>query len=149
MRAAFLQLLLIAALTVGAALAINQWHPNRPPLYFNPKALQEGEVDIAKAIEWSEAGELVWIDARPRAKYEAGHVEGAILLNEQDDFNLLLMESIAELQNNFDKRFVVYCATEICAASRRVANLLRERGFPEVYTLNGGVISLREVGLLE
>ena len=149
MRAILCQLAVIAALSVGGALAINAWHPNRPPLHFNPKALQEGEVELATVQDWLSAGEVVWIDARPRAKYEAGHVEGAILLNEQDDFNLLLMESIAELQNNFDKRFVVYCATEICAASRRVAELLRERGFPEVYVLNGGIEPLREAGLLE
>ena len=143
----FIQLLAIAVLSAGAAFAVHLWHPNRPALYFVPQQLEEGEVELAKALEWHREGRVVWVDARPRVKYEQGHVEGALLLNEQDDFNALLLEVWDTVQNNADKPFVVYCASETCAASKRVADLLMDRGLPDVWVLNGGVESLREAGL--
>lgn len=143
-----LQLLVLGAVMAGGALAVWAWHPKAPPLYFFVDEIKEGEIELAQAQEWLQAGELVWVDARPRKKYEAGHLEGAILLNEQDDFNLLLMESWDTLQNSFDKRFVIYCGSETCGSSRRVAELLRDRGFPEVHVLHGGEKGLREAGLL-
>ncbi len=149
MRAVALQLVAIAALAAAGAIAVYAWHPERPPLYFNPHELKEGEVDLAQAQEWAAAGELVWVDARPRKQYEAGHVDGAILLNERDDFNALLMDVWDDLQNSADKYFVIYCGLASCKSSERVAQLLRDLSFPEVYVLNGGVETLRRGGLLK
>jgi rhodanese-related sulfurtransferase len=148
MRQIVIQLVVFGALSVSGALAIRQWHPKAPPLYFFADEVKEGEIDLAQAKEWAEAGELVWVDARPRTKFDAGHIEGALLINEQDDFNLLLMDAWDTLQNNFDKRFVIYCGSETCGSSRRVAELLQDRGFPEVHVLHGGEKALREAGLL-
>lgn len=143
-----LQMVSLGLVTTAGALAVKAWHPKAPPLYFYADQVKEGEIEIAQAREWLAAGEMVWIDARPRNKFEAGHVDGAVLLNEQDDFNLLLMDSWDTLQNSFDKKFVVYCGSNTCASSQRVADLLRDRGFPEVYVLHGGEEGLREAGLL-
>jgi rhodanese-related sulfurtransferase len=144
-----LQLLLLGALSCGGALAVRAWHPRAPLLYPIAGQIKEGEIDLQQALAWRAAGRLLWIDARPRAQYEAGHIEGAVLLNEQDDFNLLLMDSWATLQNNADKHLVVYCGAETCGSSRKVAALLRDRaGFPDVHVLLGGVQVLRDAGLL-
>ena len=148
MRQIALQLLVIGILSIGGALAVRAWHPKAPPLKFFVEQIKDGEVDLAQAIAWQGAGESLWIDARPRAKYEAGHIEGAVLLNEQDDFNQLLQESWATLQNNADKHVVIYCASEICGSSRKVAELLENRGFPDVHVLHGGEKALRDAGLL-
>ena len=143
-----LQLIAIGVISGAGALAVRAWHPKSPPLYFYADQVKEGEATLEQALEWQAADEILWIDARPREKYEAGHIDGAVLLNEQDDFNMLLMESIDVLQNNAHKRLVIYCATDICAASKRVAELLRDRGFPDVYALHGGEEALRQAGLL-
>lgn len=143
-----LQLLIIALLSIGGALAINQWHEKRPALYFVTGQLEDGEVEVAQALEWQQQENIVWIDARPKTKYDEGHVKGAFLLNEQDDFSALLEPIFHEIANNSDKQFVVYCASDSCAASKRVAELLRETvGVPDVWVLNGGVEPLRKAGL--
>jgi rhodanese-related sulfurtransferase len=143
-----LQLLAIGGLVVAATLGVYAWHPNRPALYFDLQQLDDGEVDLAQALEWRDAGQIVWIDARSREKYDAGHLEGAMLLNERDDFNALLLESFAELQNNSDKNLVVYCGSATCAASLRIAKKLRGIGFHSVHVLKGGVETLLAGGLL-
>lgn len=143
-----MQLSVIAAIVVATTLGIYAWHPNRPALYFDLQQLEDGEVDLAQAIEWRDAGQIVWIDARSREKFDAGHLEGAILLNEQDDFNALLLESFAELQNNADKNLVVYCGSATCAASLRIARKLRDIGYHSVHVLKGGVETLRTGGLI-
>ncbi|MFP6873373.1 MAG: rhodanese-like domain-containing protein [Verrucomicrobiales bacterium] len=145
----FLQCALIAGLTATAALAVYYFHPNRPPLYLDPRQVAQGEVELAEVLKWVSEGEVVWIDARPRRKYEQGHLEGAFLLNEQDDFNALLLPIYAELANRADRPFVVYCGSDLCAASRRVAGLLRDRvGVADVFVLKGGTRVLRDLGML-
>jgi rhodanese-related sulfurtransferase len=144
-----LQCGLIVALTASAALAIYCFHPGRPPLYFDPHRLVEGEVELEQVLMWLEEGEVVWIDARPGDKYKQGHVEGAFLLNEREDFNALLLPVYAELANRADLPFVVYCGSEICSASKRVAGLLRDRvGIADVFVLKGGAKALRYKGLM-
>ncbi len=145
----FLQCVLIAVLTITATLCIYFFHPNRPPLYFDPARLAEGEVELDEVLKWVGKGEVVWIDARPGAKYAEGHVEGAFLLNEREDFNALLLPIYAELANRADLPFVVYCGSDLCAASARVADLLRDRvGIAEVFVLKGGSKILRDAGML-
>lgn len=144
-----LQCVLIAGLTATAALAIYYFHPKRPPLYFDPHRLAEGEVELEEVLKWVSKGEVVWIDARPGAKYREGHVEGAFLLNEREDFNALLLPIYAELANRADLPFVVYCGSNLCAASKRVAGLLRDRvGITDVFVLKGGSKVLRDAGML-
>ncbi len=145
-----LQLLVLAAVAVVGAVAVRAWHPEAPPLYFYPEQVKDGEVTLADAVRWAEAGEVLWVDARSREKFEAGHIEGAVLLNEQDDFDLLLFDAIDVLQNNADKRLVVYCGSELCSSSQKIAEKLEALGlFGDVHVLHGGEKALREAGLLK
>ena len=145
----FLQCVMIIGLSATAALSVYFFHPERPPLYFNPDHLAEGEVEVDKVIKWLEQGEVVWIDARSAFRYEQGHVEGAFLLNEREDFNALLLPIYSQLANRADLPFVVYCGSESCLASKRVADLLRNRvGITDVFVLKGGVKVLQDKGLM-
>ena len=145
----FLQCALIIGLSATAAFSIYFFHPDRPPLYFDPHQLAKGEVEIEKVLDWLKEGEVVWIDARPAARYEQGHVEGAFLLNEREDFNALLLPIYSQLANRADLPFVVYCGSELCLASKRVADLLRNRvGITDVFVLKGGVKVLKDQGLM-
>ena len=129
-------------------LAIYMWHPERPALYLVPNQLREDEIMLDKVLEW-DAGGVVWIDARSRAKFEKSRVKGAYLLNEMEDFYSLLEPIWSEIQNKSDLPFIVYCSSESCVASRKVAKKLRESvGVSEVYILKGGEKSLTERGLL-
>tara|TARA_B000000532_G_C18745534_1_gene353058 strand:- start:50 stop:499 length:450 start_codon:yes stop_codon:yes gene_type:complete len=142
------QIIFIFLMAAFSGLAIYMWHPERPALYLVPNQLREDEIMLDKVLEW-DAGGVVWIDARSRAKFEKSRVKGAYLLNEMEDFYSLLEPIWSEIQNKSDLPFIVYCSSESCVASRKVAEKLRESvGVSEVYILKGGEKSLTERGLL-
>ena len=132
-----------------SGLAIYRWHPERPALYLVPNQLREDEIMLDKVLEWDADKGVVWIDARSRANFDKSRVEGAYLLNEMEGFYSLLEPIWSEIQNKSDLPFIVYCSSESCLASRKVAEKLRESvGVSEVYILKGGEKSLTERGLL-
>ena len=132
-----------------SGLAIYMWHPERPALYLVPNQLRDDEIMLDKVLEWEADRGVVWIDARSRANFDKSRVEGAYLLNEMEDFYSLLEPIWSEIQNKSDLPFIVYCSSESCLASRKVAEKLRESvGVSEVYILKGGEKSLTERGLL-
>ena len=132
-----------------SGLAIYMWHPERPALYLVPNQLRDDEIMLDKVLEWDADKGVVWIDARSRANFDKSRVEGAYLLNEMEDFYSLLEPIWSEIQNKSDLPFIVYCSSESCLASRKVAEKLRESvGVSEVYILKGGEKSLTERGLL-
>ena len=132
-----------------SGLAIYMWHPERPALYLVPNQLRDDEIMLNKVLEWEADRGVVWIDARSRANFDKSRVKGAYLLNEIEDFYSLLEPIWSEIQNKSDLPFIVYCSSESCLASRKVAEKLRESvGVSEVYILKGGEKSLTERGLL-
>ena len=132
-----------------SGLAIYMWHPERPALYLVPNQLRDDEIMLNKVLEWEADRGVVWIDARSRANFDKSRVKGAYLLNEMEDFYSLLEPIWSEIQNKSDLPFIVYCSSESCLASRKVAEKLSESvGVSEVYILKGGEKSLTERGLL-
>ena len=127
------QAFLIAALALLPALVCGsirvRFNSAKPP---EPLAL--GEVRAATAREWGD--QVQWVDARPKARFDAGHIPGAILLN---------LEQWPDLIGSFldawepDKTVVVYCDGGDCDASRAVADRLRDDyQVKAIYVLKGG-----------
>lgn len=97
--------------------------------------LAPGEVRAATAREWGD--KVQWVDARPRDKYAAGHLPGALLLNE--DEWIKLVPPFLDAWDP-DRPVVVYCDGGSCEASHAVARRLRdELKIGEVYVLKGGL----------
>ena len=143
------QIISIFFMAAFSGLAIYMWHPERPALYLVPNQLRDDEIMLDKVLEWEADRGVVWIDARSRANFDKSRVKGAYLLNEMEDFYSLLEPIWSEIQNKSDLPFIVYCSSESCLASRKVAEKLRESvGVSEVYILKGGEKSLTERGLL-
>jgi len=91
-------------------------------------------VSVVRAREW--AGNVIWVDARPKEEFEREHVPNAVLLNE-DLWNELLPQMLATWSP--EKRVIVYCSSESCGASREVARRLREEAqLKNVFVLEGG-----------
>ena len=109
--------------------AMYQWHPDRPAFYLVPNQLRDDEVLLEKVLEWEADQGVVWIDARSRANYDQSHVKGAYLLNEIEDFYSLLEPIWAKIQNSADLPFIVYCSSETCLASRKVAKKLKRNSW--------------------
>jgi rhodanese-related sulfurtransferase len=136
MRGMLGQAAVIVLAAILAAAGTHFLHPKAPAWYVAEEPLQEDEVTMALIHErWQ--GEALWVDARPRKDYESGHVPGALLLNEQEA-DQLLFDHFEKLQDN-KQPIVVYCGSEACQASRKIAEYLRER-LPgtEIWVLKGG-----------
>jgi rhodanese-related sulfurtransferase len=130
------QALVILALSVGAAVATHRWHPQAPAWYVEDETPADGEVSMSQVREqWN--GDVLWIDARTRERYNADHIPGALLLNEYERDDLLL-EHLDKLQTS-GKPIIVYCDAMKCEASHVIRTFLTENvGLPDVWVLTGG-----------
>ena len=95
--------------------------------------LEAGEIRLADA----RALNAIWVDAGGMKKIEETHIPEVLLLDENDwDAGLF------ELMNTWlikPRPIVIYCESESCDTSKRIAKRLRE-SLPgaEVYSLKGG-----------
>lgn len=106
----------------------------RDRVSWNAPAVGKDEATLEQVQSWGDA--VLWIDARPAAQFEREHIPNALLLNE-DDWDELLPPMLAAWSP--EKRIVVYCSSQSCAASHEVARRLREEaGLKDVYVLHGG-----------
>lgn len=138
------QALLILALASLAAGLSASFHPRRPPWFeTSDPATVRWEIDLAAARAMSAEGPVVWIDSRPRADYDKGHLGGALLLN-PEEWGDLMFEHQEALRAAFDHPVVVYCDGEGCERSADIAQRLRELlGLDPVYVLKGPWRELR------
>ena len=121
--AALLALALVPALVSGA-LQLQRHTPDPVP-----------QIDAATVRAWGDR--VLWVDARPRQEFEHDHLEGAVLLNE-DEWNDLIANFLNEWDP--DVPIVVYCGGGGCQASKAVAARLRtELQLENVHVLKGGL----------
>ncbi len=128
--AALLALALLPALVSGAIQL--KWN--------KPEPLAVGEIRAATVKMWGD--KVLWVDARSRARFDAGHIAGAVLLNE-DEWEKLVARFLDEWDP--EKAIVVYCDGGGCESSDAVARRLRtELKLENVWVLNGGWPTWRE-----
>ena len=138
MKRKWQQVGLIVAISLAAAGLSAFLHPKRPPWY-RVASVEELRWQIVpeSAVRLAKEGSVLWVDARSREKYEAGHLEGAILLN-LGEWGDLMFQHMDALQSAMDESIVVYCDTGDCKKSLEVATRLRELlGLEPVYVLKG------------
>lgn len=127
----FRELSIIATLTViGAAFSL---FSGIAPLPWAEPELAAGEIRIVDA----RALDVLWLDARSEADYQADHIPGALCLNE-DNWDAGIMELMGAWLPA-PRPIVIYCGSESCGTSQRIADRLRE-ALPdaEIYSLKGG-----------
>lgn len=128
----FHQALLLVGLAALPAIGQAVYYGERAP--WHAPAVGKDEVELPQAQAWGDA--VMWVDARPDAQYASDHIPNATLLNE-DRWNELLPQMLIAWSP--EKKVVVYCSSQSCAASHEVARRLREEaGLPDVYVLHGG-----------
>lgn len=127
---------LLLLCSIFAAMGMHFFHPRAPLWYKVNEPLRDGEVTLEIITQrWHD--DVLWIDARPLAQYKAGHVPAALLLNEESADQLML-EHFEKLQDN-TKPVIVYCGSEACRASQKIANYLRDKlPVTEIHVLRGG-----------
>lgn len=94
-----------------------------------------GEITVADAK--SLATPVIWVDARPREKFDAGHIRGAMLLNgfEWDTLAPIFLDAWDP-----GSTIIVYCDGGTCTASHEIADRIRAQfELPDkVVVLKGG-----------
>ena len=131
------ELMILVGCTALAAAGTQWFHPRAPrQWYLSQEPLRSDEVTV-DSVEQKWHGDVLWMDARPRSQYVAGHVPGALSFSEQEA-EQLMSQYFLQLQDN-TKPIVVYCGSEACQTSRKMADYLRPLLPTEsVYVLRGG-----------
>ncbi len=126
----------VAPPTVGARIVIN---PEGPPPEF--PELREGRYVPAAAVARAlrEGRRMVILDARAASDYALFHAPGAIPAPYYE------IENIADRIPRDGTWVIAYCACPH-AASGRVMDYLRERGYPNTAVLDEGIIHWRDEG---
>jgi rhodanese-related sulfurtransferase len=117
-------LLALAGCAAGITAWIRGGLPQKP-------ASEEIEMPLAEALR----GNPLWIDARPKADFEAGHIPGALCLNVAE-----WEEALPPVLEKWEagRTAVVYCDSPAQADSREVAERLRDFKLGPVWILQGG-----------
>jgi rhodanese-related sulfurtransferase len=144
--------LILAA--VGIAIAIHIIRPDKiAPVAERPsdgdaqtiqQTLGVREISVEEARHLFKEDGVLFVDARHRADYEAGHIQGAVNLNVADPDAWL-----PDFMPATDPatRIVTYCDGESCPLAEELAELLVLNGFENVATLKNGLTRWRESGL--
>ncbi len=129
--------LILLVVPVVPALLTGWLHPRRPDwgaIQTEAAAPAPSRLDLAQIR--AKYPNALWVDARPAADFAAGHVPGAVSLNEE-----AWDAGFADLIEKWDadRPLIVYCGGTRCHASESVARRLRrELGFENVHVLHGG-----------
>jgi rhodanese-related sulfurtransferase len=84
---------------------------------------------------------FVILDVRTPDEYTAGHIEGAIVWDvNQDDFATSLGMAYPR-----DGRYVVYCRSGV--RSRAATEIMQSLGFTDIYEIDGGIQAWEAAGL--
>ncbi len=93
---------------------------------------------------------ILWVDARPREKWEKSGLPGSVLWNldpteDNQKFEAEIVSQILEMS-----RVIVYCGDENCGLSREVAKRIRALDLgPEISVLRGGWQALVDAGRIK
>lgn len=131
------QSFLIVALSAVLSLGSYAWRPDALPWDVGAY-----EIELNEALDLEN---VLWVDARVDADFESGHLEGAVLVNEEswEAGFVGLLEVWSP-----DRTVVVYCSTQSCLRSHHVAVRLREElGAQDIFSLKGGWEAIRAAGL--
>jgi rhodanese-related sulfurtransferase len=104
-----------------------------PPVEAHPEI---GWIEQSDARAMVDQPSVLFVDARPVAEYETGHIPNAIAMPMDTG---AIDEATASLARGAHT-VIAYCDTSgECASSRRLASLLAEDGVRDVRVLRGGI----------
>mgnify|MGYP001815683049 CR=1 FL=1 len=137
---------LICLVAAGIGILVNAASPRGIPL-LGPLPIRDNEGIEQDGLEeaWVlfQEGRTVFVDARSREEFYAGHIAGALLVTRED-----FEESVSSLWDLIppDALMVTYCAGEGCEASTELAGLLQDAGYTRIKVFYAGWKQWREAG---
>ena len=146
------QVLFIALIVLAAGFASNRLRSDKMPLVEDWSAKsnlvtssgENLEISLSESSNLFKSGKAVFIDARSRAEYDAGHIKGAISLPYKEA-DWKFVEAMAGVSEK--SAVVTYCAGETCELSMELAVFLRNAGYKNVKVLSNGWSAWKQNGL--
>ena len=87
------------------------------------------QINIEPAKEMLDKGDVAIVDIRDPESYKAGHIERAVLVNDENIDSFLR-------NADKDKPLICYCYRGI--SSQGAAQFFQQNGFKNVYSIDGG-----------
>lgn len=146
------QIPLLIAISGIIALGVNHWRKAPLPLIgdWSVKTRLTEQDGKSLAIPLDEARQLFdrkaakFLDARPQAQFENGHISGALSLPWQD-----ITTAFTDIAAQLDDKdaIIAYCDGESCELSHELAVFLKDLGFTDVRVLVNGWTVWQDAGL--
>ena len=143
LKSAFRQIPMILLIAGAIAFGFNRFRENALPLFcpwsqamaHNAFSETVSLISIDEAAALFQAGQAVFIDARPEAAYLEGHIRGALCLpwQEAEDRCFEMIEQIPP-----EKHIITYCDGATCDLCDKLAVFLCDLGFDKVSALPNG-----------
>jgi len=97
--------------------------------------LASGEIGVERLHELMESGNIIVVDARSGAEFEAGRIPGSVNISYDD-----LIDHYDQLKNTIplDAIIVCYCESVTCDQSENLAKELGFMGYTNVLVYKGG-----------
>ena len=122
----------------------------QPTLTPNPDtgetaALPEGHISLEEAHTYWQNATAVFIDARPKDDFEAGHIEGALNLSLEMTADANRYAEVAAWLDA-ELPIILYCRGGLCSEAKDVGRLLKGAGYPNILILDAGFPGWQEAG---
>lgn len=141
---------IITIVAAAIGVGVNFLSPKGIPLVYTPRAevvVASGRkipiIDEKKASEYLEAGETVFVDARPREEFDEGHVKDAVSLPaEAKEERYVEVQPLLLL----DSKIIVYCSGPECRDAETVAKFLDQLGYEKLAVMGSGYFAWKKAG---
>lgn len=151
MKRSYPEALVICLAAAALGLIVNGLRPDGLPLFPReaPRSIavdpqNPRQIPIEEAIARFKQGDALFADARSPADYAAGHIAGAVNLPAQTP-DAWMPRVFAEVPP--DRTVITYCSGSRCILSEKLAEILAEAGFENVFHLEDGWTRWTERGL--
>ncbi len=146
------QVLLITIIVLAAGFASNHLRSEKIPFIedwssksnFVAPSGDNLEISITEAKTLFNQSKALFLDARTKAEYDAGHIKGAKSLPYKEA-DWKFVEAMAGVPE--ESAIITYCDGETCELSMELAVFLRNAGYKNVKVLSNGLTVWKKNGL--
>jgi rhodanese-related sulfurtransferase len=109
-----------------------------------PAAVLGLDISIPQAFVLFQQGGIMFLDARRKDEFEAGHVDGALLLSTEHFGRGTIPATIGVLDKT--QPVVIYCGGGACDASKNLVIMLQNFGFTRFHIMTDGFPAWQAAG---
>jgi rhodanese-related sulfurtransferase len=102
------------------------------------------DISIPQAFVLFQQGGIMFLDARRKDEFEAGHVDGALLLSTEHFGRGTIPATIGVLDKT--QPVVIYCGGGACDASKNLVIMLQNFGFTRFHIMTDGFPAWQAAG---